>query len=304
MMQEPAPSELTPGHMFFFGLGYTAERLADRLIAANWRVSGTVRAPAKQKDLNARGMEAHLFGPDMPLEDAEAALDGVTHLISSIPPSEDGDPALLAHEAAILGTGGLQWMGYLSTPAVYGDRQGGLARETDPPNPGSVRGHRRLAAEQAWTDALDAKAAVQVFRLSGIYGPGTRNAIAQVKAGKARIIDKPGQVFNRIHVDDIGAILLASMRRPAAGRVYNVADTEACPSGDVIRFACDLLGVEPPKPIPFDSVDLSPMARSFYSECKRLDTTRLVEELGVELEYPTYREGLSAILADIRRASG
>lgn len=304
MTREPPPTGLAPGHMFFFGLGYTAERLADRLVASGWRVSGTVREPAKQQALNARGIETHLFGPTAPLADAARALEGVTHLISSIPPTEAGDPALLAHETAIRGARGLRWVGYLSTPAVYGDRQGGLAKETDPPNPGSARGHRRLAAERAWTDAMDDSVAVQVFRLSGIYGPGTRNAIAQVKAGKARIIDKPGQVFNRIHVDDIGAILLASMRRPARGRAYNVADHEACPSGDVIRFACELLDVEPPQPIPFDSAELSAMARSFYSECKRLDTTRLVGELGVELEYPTYREGLSAILNDLGRGSG
>jgi len=197
----------------------------------------------------------------------------------------------------------LDWIGYLSTPAVYGDRQGGVARESDPPSPGSPRGHRRLAAEQAWMQAFEGAGSVQIFRLSGIYGPGTRNAIAQVKAGTARIIDKPGQVFNRIHVDDIGTILLASMARPAANGIYNVADTEACPSGDVIRYACALLGVEPPEPIPFDSAALSPMARSFYSECKRLDTTRLTAELKVQLEYPTYREGLSAILAEFESAS-
>jgi nucleoside-diphosphate-sugar epimerase len=296
MSQESPLSALAPGHMFFFGLGYTAERLAARLLSAGWRVSGTVREPEKRDAFEARGIGATLFGPDIPLESPDRAFEGVTHLISSIPPVEAGDPALLAHGEAIRATETLRWIGYLSTPAVYGDRQGGVARENDPPNPGSARGHRRLAAEQAWKEAFDDVAPVQIFRLAGIYGPGTRNAIAQVKAGSARIIDKPGQVFNRIHVDDIGSILLASMARPRPGGIYNVADNEACASGDVIRHACALLGVDPPVPIPFDSDSLSPMARSFYSECKRLDTTRLVEELKVQLEYPTYREGLAAIL--------
>jgi nucleoside-diphosphate-sugar epimerase len=299
MSQKSPPAALAPGHAFFFGLGYTAERLAARLLSAGWRVSGTVRDPEKQNALRERGIAAHLFGPGMPLENPERVLDGVTHLISSIPPVDAGDPALLAHGEAIRATETLRWTGYLSTPAVYGDRQGALVHESDPPNPGSARGRRRLAAELAWMDVLDGAGDVQVFRLSGIYGPGTRNAIAQVKAGTARIIDKPGQVFNRIHVDDIGTILLASMARPAANRIYNVADNEACPSGDVIRYACALLGVEPPEPIPFDSAALSPMARSFYSECKRLDTTRLVKELEVQLDYPTYRVGLSAIFAEL-----
>lgn len=288
--------------MFFFGLGYTAERLAARLLSVGWLVSGTVREPEKREALEKRGIDAYLFGPDRPLESPDRALESVTHLVSSIPPAEAGDPALLAHGEAIRAVETLRWIGYLSTPAVYGDRQGGVARESDTPNPGSSRGHRRLAAEQAWTEAFDGVAPVQIFRLSGIYGPGTRNAIAQVKAGSARIIDKPGQVFNRIHVDDIGSILLASMACPRPGGIYNVADNEACASGDIIRHACALLGVEPPKPIPFDSAELSPMARSFYSECKRLDTTRLVEELNVRLAYPTYREGLAAILTELEAA--
>lgn len=303
MSNESPLSTLSPGHAFFLGLGYTAERLALRLLSAGWRVSGTVREPEKQQALGARGIEAHLFGPDMPLEHPERALEGVTHLVSSIPPIDAGDPSLLAHGEAIRAIETLVWVGYLSTPAVYGDRQGGVARESDPPSPGSPRGRRRLAAEQTWMALFEGAVPVQIFRLSGIYGPGTRNAIAQVKAGTARIIDKPGQVFNRIHVDDIGTILLASMARPAANGIYNVADNEACPSGDVIRYACALLGVEPPEPIPFDSAALSPMARSFYSECKRLDTTRLTQELKVQLDCPTYREGLSAILTELTSTS-
>ncbi|WP_323798125.1 NAD-dependent epimerase/dehydratase family protein [Nisaea sp.] len=219
-------------------------------------------------------------------------------MVASIPPGEEGDPALLQHLADLRALPSLEWVGYLSTPAVYGDRGGAVVHETDLPNPGSERGRRRLAAERAWVSTFEnTDVSVQVFRLSGIYGPG-RSAIDQLRSGKARIIDKPGQVFNRIHVDDIGTILMASMQRPNHGRIYNVADDEACPSGDVIRYAAELLDMEAPEPIPFDSAELSPMARSFYSECKRLDTARIKSELGVKLAYSTYREGLRSILDD------
>lgn len=303
MRSDPSTAALAPGHLFCFGLGYTAERLAIRLLAAGWTVSGTVQTEEKKAAMAALGITAHLFGPAHPLADPAGSLGEVTHLLSSIPPTEAGDPALIEHHATLRAAPLLRWAGYLSTPAVYGDRQGALVHETDPPNPGSARGHRRLAAENAWVETFShrdpgesAGASIQIFRLSGIYGP-TRNAIVQVRAGAARIIDKPGQVFNRIHVDDIATILMASMARPNHGQIYNVADTEACASGDVVRHACALLGVNPPPPIAFDAAALSAMARSFYSECKRLDTRRLTAELGVDLAYPTYREGLASIMA-------
>lgn len=298
MSQDLAVPTTSPGHLFCFGLGYTAERLVTRLMALGWRVSGTTRSPDSAARLAARGIVATVFDGNHPLANPAMVFSDVTHLLASIPPGEDGDPALRFHGADLRAAPALRWAGYLSTPAVYGDRQGALVGEEDAPRPGSPRGHRRLAAERAWITALDGTAtAVQVFRLAGIYGPG-RSAIDQTRAGTARIIDKPGQVFNRIHVDDIGEILMASMARPNHGRVYNVADQEACASGEVIRHACALLGVTPPTPIPFDSAELSAMARSFYSECKRLDTGRLTTELGVVLRYPTYREGLAAILKE------
>jgi nucleoside-diphosphate-sugar epimerase len=304
MSEAPNP-DLAPGHMFFFGLGYTAERLAWRLLDLGWKVSGTVQSAERQENFRANAITAHLFGPDTPIVGAAKMLDGVTHLVSSIPPGKAGDPALLAYRQDLRRAASLRWVGYLSTPAVYGDREGALTRETDAPNPGSARGRHRLAAERAWIETFEGTgAATQIFRLSGIYGPGKRNALAQVQAGTARIIDKPGQVFNRIHVDDIGTILMASMARPDPGGIYNVADTEACPSGDVIRHACALLGVAPPEPIAFDSAELSAMARSFYSECKRLDTARLIDDLGVALAYPTYREGLAAIMDSPRAVHG
>ncbi len=296
----PAPS-IDPGHVFFFGLGYTALRLARRMRDAGWTVSGTVRSPEKAAALSqAEGMTVHAFDGTAPIAGHDP-FAGVTHLVDTAPPRAILVPALERHGADLNACGTLRWVGYLSTPAVYGDRQGGVVTEDETPTPGSRRGELRAAAERAWLDAFpDRGVAVQVFRVAGIYGPTEgRNAIAQVQAGKARIIDKPGQVFNRIHVDDIGSILLASMARPRDGGIYNVADTEACPPADPIVFAAGLLGIDPPPAIPFDSAELSDMARGFYSECKRLDTTRLAGELGVRLTYPTYREGLRAIAEEL-----
>ncbi|SDF30065.1 SDR family oxidoreductase [Thalassobaculum litoreum] len=292
----PAPT-VAPGHVFFFGLGYTALRLARRMCDAGWSVSGTVRSAEKAAAVSqAEGMTVHAFDGTAPIAAADP-FAGVTHLVDTVPPREILVPALDRHGTDLRACETLRWIGYLSTPAVYGDRQGGVVTEDEPPTPGSRRGELRSAAERAWLDAFaDSDVAVQVFRVAGIYGPGEgRNAIEQLKAGKARIIDKPGQVFNRIHVDDIGSILLASMARPRDGGIYNVADTEACSPADPIVFAAGLLGIDPPPAIPFDSAELSEMARSFYSECKRLDTSRLTGELGVRLTYPTYREGLRAI---------
>jgi len=297
----PEPT-IPAGHVFFLGLGYTALRLARRMKAAGWTVSGTVRSAEKAAELAAReGFSLHVMTEEQPIADPADAFDGVTHAIDSIPPREAGDVAALHHLEDLKASASLRWFGYLSTPAVYGDRQGDWVREEDAPNPGSPRGARRLAAERTWLDGFaGTDVSAQVFRVAGIYGPGERrNVIEGLKAGTARIIEKPGQVFNRIHVDDIGSILLASMARPRPGAIYNVADAEAADPGDPIRFAADLLGVDPPAPIPIDSAELSDMARSFYAECKRLDTSKLTEELGVELTYPTYREGLRRIYAEM-----
>lgn len=294
----PIPA-VDPGHIFFFGLGYTALRLARRMRDSGWRVSGTVRSAEKAATIAAaEGIAVHVFDGSGPMAGGNV-FSGVTHVVDTVPPRDVLVPALACHGDDLRSCATLRWVGYLSTPAVYGDRQGGVVTEDKTPSPGSKRGALRAAAERAWLDAFaGSDVAVQVFRIAGIYGPGEgRNALEQLKAGRARIIEKPGQVFNRIHVDDIGSILMASMARPRDGGIYNVADTEACSPGDPIVFAADLLGIDPPTPIPFDSAELSDMARSFYSECKRLDTTRLSAELGVTLTYPTYREGLRAIAA-------
>ena len=288
--------DLRPGRLFVFGLGYSMTRLARRLRDLGWQVAGTTRDPDRLAQLRAEGFDAHAFGPDQPLD--PAVLAGATHLVQSISPEESGDPVVPALAETLKALPELRWVGYLSTPAVYGDRDGAWIDETAAPAPGSPRGWKRLEAERAWFAAFqDTGVPVQVFRLAGIYGPG-RSAFDQLRRGRARRIDKPGQVFNRIHVDDIGSILLASMRRPRAGAIYNVADGHPSSPNDPIEYACRLLGIDPPPLVPFEEAGLSPLGREFYAECKRLTVDRIKDELGVTLTYPSYREGLDAIRAE------
>ena len=283
--------------LFCFGLGYTAEVLACRMMAQGWPIRGTGRSAANCDALAERGIAAWVFDRDRPLADPAAALDGVTHILSSVPPDAAGDPVLDHHGNHIAARAGtLQWVGYLSTTGVYGDRGGGPVDEASERRPSTVRGERRVAAEDGWCGLWrDYGAPAHLFRLAGIYGPG-RNALATVKRGEARRIIKPGQVFSRIHVDDIAAVLEASINRPNPGAAYNVCDDEAAPPQDVIAYACELLGVAPPPEIPFDDADLSEMARSFYAENKRVANERIKRELGVALTYPDYRTGLRALL--------
>ncbi|MGE5145709.1 MAG: SDR family oxidoreductase, partial [Candidatus Eiseniibacteriota bacterium] len=226
--------------------------------------------------------------------------DGVTHVLSSVPPDDTGDAVLDHHARDIASCRTLQWVGYLSTTGVYGDRGGGWVDESDALRPSGARGRHRVAAEDGWRALFrEHGLPVHVFRLAGIYGPG-RNALAQLRAGTARRIDKPGQVFSRIHVDDIVGVLRASMARPAPGAVYNVADDMPAPPQDVVAFAAELLDMAPPPLIPFAEAELSTMARSFYDDSKRVHNDRIKRELGVTLAYPNYRAGLRALLATER----
>jgi nucleoside-diphosphate-sugar epimerase len=234
-------SQTTPPRLFCFGLGYTARVLAARLLAHGWQVAGTTRGEEEARALARTGLEVFLFDRGRPLADAGAVLAGTTHLLSSVPPDENGDPVIDGHGVDIAALGGLAWAGYLSTTGVYGDRDGGWVDEDSALEPTGARGRKRVAAEAAWL-ALQRDHAVPVhlFRLAGIYGPG-RNALATVQAGQAKRIDKPGQVFSRIHVHDIATVLEASMARPNPGRVYNVCDDDPAPPAEVIGHACQLL---------------------------------------------------------------
>jgi len=273
-----------------FGLGFSGRVIARRLAAEGWWVGGSSRSG---EAVDLPGIAVFAFDRDHPLP--IGALAGTTHLLSTVPPDQSGDPVLEAIGELGLGELGLNWAGYLSTTGIYGDHGGGAVDETTPPNPAGERSKRRLAAEKEWqASGLPA----HVFRLAGIYGPG-RSAIDSVRAGSARRIVKPSQVFGRIHVDDVADVVRASMARPRPGAVYNVADDDPAPPQDVILHACALLGIDPPPEIPWDEAEatLSPMARSFFADNKRVANDLIKTELGVTLAYPSYREGLAAIMA-------
>jgi nucleoside-diphosphate-sugar epimerase len=289
-------SDSTAPRLFCFGLGYSATVLARRLLRRGWRVAGTTRTPEALPELRAQGIEAYLFAGDHPLADPAEALAGTSHLLSSVPPGEAGDPVLACHGRDIASLAGLAWVGYLSTTVVYGDTGGAWIDESAPIRPSGPRGRRRAEAERAWL-ALgeDHGLPVHLFRLGGIYGPG-RNQLEALRSGRAKRIVKPGQVFGRIHVDDIAGVLEASMARPNPGAAYNLCDDEPAPPDQVIVYAAELLGLPPPPAIPYDTAELSPMARSFYADNKRCRNQRIKEELGVSLTYPSYREGLQALL--------
>ncbi len=282
--------------MLIFGYGYSAAAFARRLMRGGWEVAGTTRDPDKLKTMRAAGIEPLLW----PLEAPEAALDAATDLLVSAGPNEDeGDPVLAALEPAIARRAGRYgWVGYLSTTGVYGDRGGGWVDETSVRRPATKRGQLRAAAEDAWLALwLTRGLPVHIFRLAGIYGPG-RGPFAKVRAGTAQRIVKQGQVFSRIHVDDIAATLMASLARPNPGNAYNVCDDDPAPPEAVIEEAARLLKAPVPDAVPYEMAEMTPMARSFYAESKRVSNARMKTELGVALAYPDYRSGLRALLAE------
>ena len=273
-----------------FGHGYTARALARLLLPRGWRIIGTSRSQEGVARLEDSGIEPRLWPGSDPLR----ALDEATHILTSVAPGAEGDPVLNALGPAIAARRGrFDWVGYLSTTGVYGDHDGGWVDEETQLRPATTRGQHRVAAEAAW---LQLDLPIHIFRLAGIYGPG-RGPFAKVRNGTARRIIKPGQVFSRIHVDDIAQVLTASIDRPNPGRAYNVCDNDPAPPQDVIAHAAELLGLPVPPAEDFDSAELSPMARSFYAESKKVRNDRIKDELGVDLLYPDYRSGLSALLA-------
>jgi len=282
--------------LFAFGLGFSAQALGSRLAARGWQVAGTARDDAKIARLRGKGYEATRFAGDTSNAALVELLGGTTHLLHSIPPGQAGDPVLACYRDEIAALGTLQWIGYLSTVGVYGDQQGNWVSEDTPPNPNSARTEARVAAEQAWLDfGEETGVPVQVFRLAGIYGPG-RSVFDKLAAGTARRINKDGQVFSRIHVEDIAGVLDASIAKPRGGAIYNVADDEPAAPGDVVAHAARMIGVEPPPEIAFEDADLSPMARSFYQGSRKIGNALIKSELGVALRYPTFREGLTSLM--------
>jgi nucleoside-diphosphate-sugar epimerase len=290
-MTSAAPPSV--GRLFCFGLGYSAGVLARGLLRSGWSVAGTTRSGEAAEP----GAAVQAYDREHPLADPAAALAGATHVLVSVPPDAAGDPVLDRHGGDIARLAGVRWVGYLSTTGVYGDRGGALVDESADLRPSGERQRRRVPAETGW-HALGESAGlpVHIFRLAGIYGPG-RSAFDALRAGTAHRIEKPGLVFSRIHVEDIAAVLRASMARPDPGAVYNVCDDDPAAPAEVVAHAASLLGVEPPPLVPLDAADLSPMARSFYADSRRVDNARIKRELGVRLAYPSYREGLAALLA-------
>lgn len=278
-----------------FGHGFSAQALAADLMAQGWDVIGTTRDPAKADAIAKTGAKPLLWGEaQTDQEGIPEAIARASHVLVSAAPTGEGDPVLTAFGAALTArAGAFEWLGYLSTTGVYGDHAGGWVDENSPLTPSTARGKLRVAAETQWREIPNLP--LHIFRLAGIYGPG-RGPFAKVRAGTARRIIKNGQVFSRCHVADIAQVLAASITAPNPGAAYNICDDDPAPPEDVIAFAADLLNLPVPPAEDFETAEMTPMARSFYAESKRVDNTRIKEELGVRLLYPTYRDGLRALL--------
>ncbi len=279
-----------------FGHGYSARALTKLLMPQGWRVIGTTRSADKARELEAEGVEALIW----PGDDMGAALEAADHILISAGPKDDSDPTLaLLREQITKKARSLRWVGYLSTTGVYGNYDGAWVDEATPLNPTTKRGQARQRAEAEWASIPDLP--LHIFRLAGIYGPG-RGPFSKVLNGTARRIIKEGQVFSRIHVEDIAQILEASIVRPNPGAAYNMCDDDPAPPQDVIAHAATLLGMPIPPAIAYEDAEFTPMARSFYAENKKVRNDRIKTELGIKLLYPTYREGLQGLLDKVKTA--
>ena len=259
------------------------------LPAAGWQVRGTTRTPSRLAAQAEAGWQIHEFADDRPLADPDAALDGVDALITTITAIGGSDPVLDAHGELIADFKG--WSGYVSATSVYPDTPDGFCYEDTPTGPATARGRARVEAEQRWLDLLG----TEIFRAAGIYGPG-RSPFDALRDGTSRIIEHRGQLFNRIHVEDVCRVIEAAMAQPRRGRIINLADNKPAPQGDVVRHAAGLIGVEPPQPQSLKEANLSPMARSFYVSRRKVASMVIGPELGLDLLYPDYESGLAAIL--------
>jgi nucleoside-diphosphate-sugar epimerase len=285
-----------------FGLGYSAQHFVEIFGQKFDRIVGTVRSAERAAALDAHPsgrLKALIFDGSSATPNLRGAIAEADAALVSVPPDENGDPVLRACGEVLAHAQRLRAIVYLSTIGVYGDRGGAWVDEATPPQPGATRSRERLAAEQAWLDfGARHNIAVAILRLAGIYGPG-QNALVQIASGKARRIVKPGQVFNRIHVGDIAQAIDGALTRRVSG-IFNVADDEPTPPADPIALAAQLMGVAPPPEIPFEEAapSMSPMALSFWQECRRVKNDKLKRDLGVGLRYPTYREGLRALFTE------
>ena len=269
------------------GHGFSASVLGAQLIKDGWIVYGTTRSVEKAKRLNDGGVNSIIW----PGTDLTPYIQKATHILTSVSPNSQGDPVLNQYNE-ILSKNTFDWVGYLSTTGVYGNHNGGWVDENSPLKPNTTRGKLREEAELSWSKL---NINLHIFRLAGIYGPG-RGPFSKVRNGTARRIIKEGQLFSRIHVDDIAQVLLASIRYPRQGAIYNVCDDNPAPPEDVISYAAELLDMPIPIAIDYDKAEMSPMARSFYAENKRVSNELIKKELGVELKFPDYKAGLQSLL--------
>lgn len=291
--KEPAK----PKKLFCYGYGYVADNLARALVAQDpsWKIVGTTTDSDKLALMRQMGMKAYLFSDKMPFNDPIFAMGGASHVLISIPPNSDGDVVFKAHARDILNMHSIEWIGYLSSTGVYGNRDGDWVDETDEVRPTSERGSKRAKAETQWLKLRRlADIPINIFRLAGIYGPD-RSAIDTVRAGYSKRVYKEGHAFNRVHIDDIIQVLIASMDQPSPGDIYNLADDDPVPSHEVIAYACELLGKDIPPLIQYEDDDMSPIAQSFYKDNKRISNKKIKEKLGIKLKYPSYKSGLDAI---------
>ncbi len=290
-------TDLTQPHLFCFGLGYSAKFLANFLLAQGWRVSGTHRNLNKCESERANGITAYTFDEGIPLENIWD-LNTVTHVLISISPTDIGDVVYNQHLNDLKNLPNLRWLGYLSTTGVYGNHDGKWVSEETTPNPSHLRTKKRIEIEKLW---LDSGLPVHIFRLAGIYGNG-RNSLIDLRNNLAKRINKPNHFFSRIHVADIANILNASMNLPKSNTIYNCADDYPCPQSEVVTYAAKLLNISPPNFIELEQAQLSPMGQSFYADNKKVSNQKIKDELGINLIYPTYKEGLLSCLNDLKMA--
>jgi len=286
------------GNLFCFGLGYSAQFLAKRLIPKNWLVSGSYRDSKAITSIKKIGVSAYLYDGKSVSPKILDAIHKATHILISIPPQKSGDVVLQHCGSIFLKSKHLKWVGYISSTGVYGDSKGEWVDESSPLKPITSRGQRRVEVESDWLKLQkDYNLPVVIFRCVGIYGP-ERNLLVSIQQGRAKNINKPGLMFSRIHVEDLVQTFEAPMQNIRPGEIYNVSDDYPSPPSKTIEYACSLLNIKPPRPISYESAVLSEITRSFYQANKRVSNKKIKKELGVNLHYPDYRVGLKALLSE------
>jgi hypothetical protein len=286
-------------HVYCFGYGTCAHAVRQQAASQDWQFSGTGTTEASFSDMAKENVRGYVFNGEEPMENIANRLAGVTHVLISVPPDGDGDLVLRHHWQDLLVAPDLKWVGYFSTTGVYGDRGGAEVDENTSVEPVSVRGKRRVQAELDWLKfAKEAGVKLVRFRLPGLYGP-ERNPLKRIQQGIPHRIHKPGHLFSRIHTDDVGRAVIAAIEKPDTEGCFNLCDDEPAPQSDVIAYGCELLSLEVPPLKNYGAANLSPMARSFYEESRYVKNDLIKKTFDFELAYPTYREGLAALLKDL-----